>query len=130
MKTPAAFALLFALALASSPARQPGTFFQRMFDTSQGSRPVLKPQPALSPSVGTNLVGDFVVTAQGGQRLVLRSAQGSRSTRVVVELGSDEPMPAEGAKLVLAESEGYTVKRVLRGQDGTLTLYVSRNAAR
>jgi len=104
--------------------------FQRLFSTAPGSRPVLKPAPDIAPQVGTHLVGDFVVTAKGGPGAVLRAAKGGSAARIIVELGNVEAFPAEGSQLTWNEADGYTVKRVRRAQDGTLNLFVSRDAGR
>jgi hypothetical protein len=72
------------------------------------------------------LSGDFVVTASGENRAVLRdNAQaGSGSTRVIVEFPAGQVPPAEGVTFRRDEVRPFQINDVRRGADGQLNVYV------
>ena len=78
------------------------------------------------------LKGDFVVTASGDNRAVLRapasagerSEDGVSSTRIMVEYPPSAAPPAVGSTLSRDEAEGFEVREVRRGQDGQINIFV------
>jgi hypothetical protein len=74
----------------------------------------------------TYLLGDFVVTAAGGNRAVLRSSKsaGTSSTRVIVEFPAGQTPPAEGSTFSRDETRPFQIREVRRGADGLINIYV------
>lgn len=78
------------------------------------------------------LRGDFVVTASGDNRAVLRapaslgevSRDGVSSTRILVEFPPSAELPSVGSTLSRGEAEGFEVREVRRGQDGQINIFV------
>ncbi len=77
------------------------------------------------------LQGNFVVTASGENRAVLRpqgsinaSRTGQGATRVIVEYPTGAQPPTEGASLSRDESRPFQVTDVRRGADGQINVYV------
>jgi hypothetical protein len=78
------------------------------------------------------LDGDFVVTAAGQSRAVLRSrsamtdsSQGTGgSARVIVEYPSSIAPPAEGSSFTRDEKRGFEIVDVRPGPDGQINIYV------
>lgn len=108
---------------------------------SAGQQP---PGRALSPSEVSSLAdrgdlgervylrGNFVVTASGENRAVLRSQgasgdptkPGSAAARIIVEYPPSAEPPAEGATFSRDEARGFEVRDVRRGADGQINIYV------
>jgi hypothetical protein len=78
------------------------------------------------------LRGDFVVTASGDNRAVLRapaslgekSRDGVGSARILVEFPPSAELPSVGSTLSRGEAEGFEVREVRRGQDGQINIFV------
>lgn len=78
------------------------------------------------------LRGDFVVTASGDNRAVLRapaalgekSHDGVGSARILVEFPPSAELPSVGSTLSRGEAEGFEVREVRRGQDGQINIFV------
>ncbi len=77
------------------------------------------------------LRGNFVVTASGESRAVLRAqsgggepASGGPPARVIVEFPSSVAPPAEGSTFARDETRAFEVRDVRRGADGQLNIYV------
>ncbi len=78
------------------------------------------------------LHGDFVVTASGDNRAVLRapaalgekSRDGVGSARILVEFPPSAELPSVGSTLSRGEAEGFEVREVRRGQDGQINIFV------
>ncbi len=78
------------------------------------------------------LRGDFVVTASGDNRAVLRAPSapgdvgrnGTGAARIIVEFPPSSLPPAEGSTLSRDENEGFEVREVRRGGDGQINIYV------
>jgi hypothetical protein len=78
------------------------------------------------------LRGDFVVTASGDNRAVLRAPaslgektrDGVGSARILVEFPPSAELPTVGSTLSRGESEGFEVREVRRGQDGQINIFV------
>lgn len=78
------------------------------------------------------LRGNFVVTASGENRAVLRSQgatgdptkPGSAAARIIVEYPPSAEPPAEGATFSRDETRGFEVRDVRRGADGQINIYV------
>jgi hypothetical protein len=78
------------------------------------------------------LHGDFVVTASGDNRAVLRapaalgepSRDGAGSARILVEYPPSAAPPPVGSTLSRDAAEGFEVREVRRGQDGQINIYV------
>jgi hypothetical protein len=81
------------------------------------------------------LSGQFVVTASGDNRAVLRSKGGilntlnpldrsSSSTRVLVEYPAGYQPPTEGAVFSRDEYRPFEIRDVQRARDGTINIYV------
>lgn len=109
---------------------------------SRGQQP---PGRAISPTEASALAdaggevserlylrGDFVVTASGGDRAVLRAPaapgesarNGTGPARIIVEFPPSALPPAEGSTLTRDEAAGFEVRSVRRSQDGTINIYV------
>ncbi|MEA3186269.1 MAG: hypothetical protein QOD99_99 [Chthoniobacter sp.] len=77
------------------------------------------------------LRGQFVVTASGESRVVLRpqggapasSRPGQTATRVIVEYPSGSQPPVEGATVSRDETRAFQVTDVRRGADGQVNVY-------
>lgn len=70
------------------------------------------------------LVGDFRVTAAGGNRAIFRFLSEDPPARVIVEYPSGSTAPAEGSRLTLDETRGLLLRRVARDADGRINLFV------
>lgn len=70
------------------------------------------------------LIGDYKVTASGGNRAVLRSMNKDLKVRVIAEYSAPAAPPAEGTELTLDQSRGLLIQRVLKTADGPLSVYV------
>ncbi|MGV3533362.1 MAG: hypothetical protein ACO1QR_13430 [Chthoniobacteraceae bacterium] len=78
------------------------------------------------------LRGNFVVTASGENRAVLRAQgavgdpakPGTGAARIIVEYPSSALPPNEGASFARDESRGFEVRDVRRGADGQINIYV------
>lgn len=73
------------------------------------------------------LSGEFVVTASGNNRAVLRSAQGggaSLDSRVIVEYGSGFSPPPPGTTFLQNTEGRFEIREVRRSQDGKVTVHV------
>ncbi|RYD61447.1 MAG: hypothetical protein EOP83_17000 [Verrucomicrobiaceae bacterium] len=78
------------------------------------------------------LRGNFVVTASGENRAVLRTQgasgdptkPGSAAARIIVEYPPSAVPPAEGATFSRDEQRGFEVRDVRRGADGQINIYV------
>ena len=79
------------------------------------------------------LSGQFVVTASGESRAVLRSKGGiltninpleRSSTRILVEFPAGYQPPAEGSTLSRDNMRPFEVRDVVRAKDGTINIYV------
>lgn len=76
------------------------------------------------------LRGQFVVTAPGENRAVLRSrvSEGSRvpadKARIIVEFPAGAVAPAEGALYARDETRPFEIRDVQRGADGSINIYV------
>lgn len=74
------------------------------------------------------LRGQFLVTASGESRVVLRpqsgaSKPGQAATRVIVEYPAGAQPPSEGAQLSRDEARPFLVTDVRRGADGQINVY-------
>ncbi len=80
----------------------------------------------------TYLRGNFVVTASGENRAVLRaqgaagdpSRAGAGAARIIVEYPASAAPPTEGASFARDESRGFELRDVRRGADGQINIYV------
>lgn len=79
------------------------------------------------------LRGNFVVTASGENRAVLRTqgafadparAGGAGAARIIVEYPPSAVPPAEGSTFSRDDSRGFEVRDVRRGADGQINIYV------
>jgi hypothetical protein len=77
------------------------------------------------------LRGNFVVTAAGENRAVLRpqggidpARTGASSTRIIVEFPPSISAPAEGSTVTRDTSRAFEVHDVRRGADGQINIYV------
>lgn len=73
------------------------------------------------------LRGEFVVTAAGENRAVLRSqagATGRGSVRVIAEFPAGTEPPTEGATLARDDARPFQITDVRRGADGQVNVYV------
>jgi len=70
------------------------------------------------------LTGDFVVTASGENRAVLRARSATRVARVIVSFPSGSRPPAEGSSVVRNNSRPFEVTDVREGADGLTNIYV------
>lgn len=78
------------------------------------------------------LRGNFVVTASGENRAVLRAQgasgdptkPGTGAARIIVEYPASALPPNEGASFARDESRGFEVRDVRRGADGQINIYV------
>jgi hypothetical protein len=78
------------------------------------------------------LRGEFVVTASGENRAVLRSQEslensrkpGSGAARIIVEFPSGAQPPGEGSSFNRNESRPFQITDVRRGADGQVNVYV------
>lgn len=70
------------------------------------------------------LQGDFVVTAAGGNRAVLRSRRNASAARIMVEFPSGAFPPREGEAVSRDNQRPFLIRQVRRGEDGELTIYV------
>jgi hypothetical protein len=77
------------------------------------------------------LRGNFVVTAAGENRAVLRPQgggdpikSGTAGTRIIVEFPPSIPAPAEGSTFTRDNSRAFEVHDVRRGADGQVNIYV------
>jgi hypothetical protein len=78
----------------------------------------------------TYLIGDFVVTAAGSKRAVLREASNEKSPlRLIAEYSEGNPAPAEQTKLTLNEADGLLIREIKKGPDGHLNVQVRVIAA-
>ncbi len=70
------------------------------------------------------LKGNFVVTASGPTRAVMRSrgSDGAKS-RVIVEFPTDQRAPAEGASVSREADRAFLITKVERKQDGTVNIW-------
>lgn len=74
------------------------------------------------------LQGDFVVTAAGESRVVLRTSLalaggGAQSVRVFVEYPAGAVAPEEGATLSRGAQRPFQITDIRRGPDGTINVY-------
>ncbi len=72
----------------------------------------------------TYLGGEFVVTASGGNRAVLRSVDNAGAARVMVSFPSGSTPPREGTRIARDSARPLQIMDVRKGQDGVLTAYV------
>lgn len=72
----------------------------------------------------TYLTGNFVVTAAGGSRAVLRFAAAKPRVRVLVEYPQGRALPSENATLKLDQQSGLLITEVRRTSDNPLVIYV------
>ncbi len=77
-----------------------------------------------SPGERVYLKGDFVVTASGDNRAVLRARSATRAARVIVSFPSGSRPPAEGSSVVRNDSRPFEVTDVREGADGLTNIYV------
>ncbi len=77
-----------------------------------------------SPGQRVYLKGDFVVTASGDNRAVLRARSATRVARVIVSFPSGSRPPVEGSSVVRNESRPFEVTDVREGADGLTNIYV------
>jgi hypothetical protein len=73
------------------------------------------------------LRGDFIVTASGENRAVLRTqngATGRGSVRVIAEFPAGLQPPAEGSAFARDEARPFQITDVRKGADGQVNVYV------
>lgn len=81
------------------------------------------------PLARTYLRGNFVVTARGENRAVLRPRPGSEGSgtdpvRIIVEYANGNEPPAEGINMDRDETAAYEIRDVRRGPTGELNVWV------
>lgn len=69
------------------------------------------------------LSGDFVVSAIGENRAILRATGAENKARIIVEYPTGQRLPAEGAKVSRDELRPYQIMDVRQVADGTLNVY-------
>lgn len=70
------------------------------------------------------LQGDFIVTAAGENRAVLRSRSATMAARVIVSFPSGSSPPPEGSTVTRAGSRPFQIMEVRKGADGQTNIYV------
>ncbi len=70
------------------------------------------------------LEGDFVVTASGTNRAVLRNSSGSANTRVIVEFPAGSRPPGEGNRVARGGDRPFLITDVRKTADGTVNITV------
>ncbi|MEY5025789.1 MAG: hypothetical protein RLZZ244_1317 [Verrucomicrobiota bacterium] len=73
------------------------------------------------------LRGQFVVTASGNNRAVLRQARSDDRlppTRVIVEYPAGSLPPQQGSSIARDEGRGFEIREVRRGADGQVNIFV------
>ncbi len=82
-----------------------------------------------APAARTYLRGNFVVTARGENRAVLRprpgtEGAGTEPVRIIVEYANGSVPPVEGANTDRDESAAYEIRDVRKGATGELNIWV------
>jgi len=69
------------------------------------------------------LKGNFVVSAAGQNRAVLRDSTGSKDARIIVEFPTSSSPPGEGANVARDANRPFLITRIERSSDGTVNIW-------
>jgi hypothetical protein len=69
------------------------------------------------------LKGNFVVSAAGQNRAVLRDSGGAKDARIIVEFPATSSPPSEGASVTRDASRPFLITRIERSSDGTVNIW-------